>query len=219
MRTLMRRIDALMLRVLGIFEFSDDPACVLRLQITQAPRSLHLNDCVVDAGEPVLELHLWNEHIPPLPPSGPDLAWATLMRRLLIRSFRALSEQMRCDSRLADVRAVGGVMSWLTIKGHPAGELLLRRLGFTVMPSHNPLGQFGEFWENLYSWLIMWAFNAASLRNRQLWNMRRAEMWMSVEEFLSRYGMRATLPEQTVPPVRAILNESAYSHASHFERR
>ena len=77
MRALMRRIDAWMLRVLGIFEFSDDPECVLRLQITRAPHTLCLNGRVVNAGEPVLELHLWNEHIPPLPPSGPDLAWAT----------------------------------------------------------------------------------------------------------------------------------------------
>jgi hypothetical protein len=218
MRTLMRRFDAFMLRALGIFEFSDDPECVLRLQITQSPRTLHLDGYMVNAGEPVLELHLWNEHIPPLPPSGPDLAWATLVRRLLIRSFRAVGEQFSCDPRLADVRAVGGVMSWLSIKGHPAGELLLRRLGFTVMPSHNPLGRFGEFWENLYAWLIMWTFNAASLRGRQLLNMRRAEMWMPVEDFLSRYGMSETLPEQAVLPVSATWNAIAYSHASHFER-
>jgi hypothetical protein len=160
-----------------------------------------LNGRTVNAGEPVLELHLWNEHIPPVPPSGPDLAWAILMRRLLIRSFCAVAERMSHDPRLADARAVGGVMSWLSIKGHPAGELLLRRLGFMVMPSHNPLGRFGEFWENFYSWWIMWTFNAASLRARQLFNMRRAEMWMSAEEFLSRYGVVIIAKEQVALPV------------------
>ena len=57
-----------------------------------------------------------------------------------------------------------------------------------ALPYRSPLGRFGEFWENFYAWWLMWAFNAASLRHRRLLHMRRAELWMSAVEFMSRYG-------------------------------
>jgi hypothetical protein len=61
-------------------------------------------------------------------------------------------------------------------------------LGFTVLPYHNPLGRFGEFWENFYTWWIMWTYNQASLRHRRLFRLVRAEVWMTMAELLSRYG-------------------------------
>jgi len=65
---------------------------------------------------------------------------------------------------------------------------MLQRLGFTVIPYHRSLGAFGEFWENFYTWMLMWTYNPGSLRYRGLWGLRRAEIWMSAEEFLRRYG-------------------------------
>jgi hypothetical protein len=65
---------------------------------------------------------------------------------------------------------------------------LLSWLGFVVQPYHSPLGSFGEFWENFYSWAIMWAYNAVSLRQRHLLQLRRSEFWMSIADFLRRYG-------------------------------
>lgn len=34
----------------------------------------------------------------------------------------------------------------------------------------------------------MWTFNAVSLRRRRLIRLRRAEIWISFDEFLRRYG-------------------------------
>jgi hypothetical protein len=192
MRALIRCFDALLRRASGVFEFCDDPDCVLRLQITRASGTLHLDSHVVEAGEPVLVLHLWNEHIPPLPPAGPDLAWAGRARRLLVSSLRAVARQMCNDPRLAGVRAVAGVTALLAPGGDSGGVRLMQRLGFTIMPYHSPLGRFGEFWENFYAWWIMWTFNAVSLRERQLVHLRRAEVWMSADKFLSRYGVDKT---------------------------
>jgi hypothetical protein len=59
-----------------------------------------------------------------------------------------------------------------------------------VFPYRGPLARFGEFWENLYTWGLMWTFNAASLRHRSLLRLRRAEVWMSAAELLARYGYR-----------------------------
>ena len=67
-------------------------------------------------------------------------------------------------------------------------EKLFTRLGFSEFPYQSRLGRFGEFWENFYTWALMWAFNEVSLRQRHLVALRRTEIWMSVGEFLRKYG-------------------------------
>ncbi len=188
MRTLIRRFDSLLRLIRGIFDCGEGEHCLLRLQVARAPHGLCFDNRVVEAGEPVLLLHLWNEHIPPLPLAGPDLAWASHARRLLIRSFCAAAWQMRHNPQLAGVQAVGGVMAFLSPLEHPGGMYFMQRLGFVVLPHRCRLGRFGEFWENFYSWGIMWTFNAVSLRHRRLGRMRRSEVWMSADEFILRYG-------------------------------
>jgi len=190
MRTVVRLFDRLLRRVYGVFEFSADPTCLLRLQVTQTGHAIALPDGLVPAGASVLQLHLWNEHIPSIPPQGPDLAWALQTRRLMMASLHAVARQMTHDPSLAGVQAVGGVTSILSPDDPAGGERIMRRAGFTVFPCRHPLGRFGEFWENLYAWAIMWTFNAVSLRRRKLLRLRRAELWMSANEFLQRYGDR-----------------------------
>lgn len=187
MRWLIRRLDALARRACGVFVFCEDRECLLRLQVRGAPHTLHFPVEVVRAGEPVLMLHLWNEHIPPMPPAGPDLAWATRALRLLIHSLRAVSREMRKDPRLAGVRAVGGVTAVISPSEASGGAQLMKRLGFTVIPYHRPLGRFGEFWENFFSWGLMWTFNRPSWRRRKLFDLRRTEVWMSREDSVDRF--------------------------------
>ena len=187
MRALIRRFDAFLRWALGVYEFSDDDECLLRLQGTRAPHRLDLGDRVVEKGEPVLGLHLWNEHIRPFPPDGPDLRWAVQTRRRFVRSLRAVAVQMNQDPRLASVRAVFAVTAVLPVPQIGA-EGLMARLGFVVIPYQNRLGRFGEFWENLYSWWLIWAFNPAARRGRRMLGLRRSEAWMSAQEFLRRYG-------------------------------
>ncbi|MBF6594689.1 MAG: hypothetical protein IVW51_09595 [Thermaceae bacterium] len=188
MRGLIRQFDALLRRIEGVFEFCDDPNCLLRLQLAKARHPLHLEDLEVPKGTPVLELHLWNEHLPPLTDEGPNLLWASRTGHLFVRSLQAVAQTLQQDSRLAGVRAVGGYTALLA-KERLGGVNLMRRLGFQVMPYGSSLGRFGEFWENLYSWWLIWAFNQPSLRQRKLLDLQRAEIWMSVEEFLRRYSV------------------------------
>jgi hypothetical protein len=189
MRALIRRFDAFLRWAYGVFEFTDDADCVLRLQLTRARHLVRLPGQVIHPGERVLGLHLWNEHLPPLPPDGPDLAWAIRMQRTFVQSLHAVAVRMTQDLRLSDVRAVGGVTGLLSPGVHPGGVRLMERLGFTVVPYRSPLGRFGEFWENFYSWWIIWTFNAVSLRHRQLVHLQRLEVWMSAGEFLDQYGI------------------------------
>jgi len=191
LRAVIRLIDASLRRACGIFEFSHDVECLLRLQVKKAPHALRLGAQVVEAGEPVLLLHFWSEHIPPLPSTGPDLAWALRFQRLLIRSGHAVGRYMRRDPRLAAVRAVGGSTVLISPREHPGGARLMERLGFTVVPPHGLPGCV-EWLENLYAWLLMWTFNIVSLRSRRFARLYRTEVWMTVDDFLSRYGVSET---------------------------
>jgi hypothetical protein len=198
MRKVICFLDKELRRALGVFEFCDAPDCLLRIRITSAAHTLSLPGRVVSEGALVLELHLWNEHIPTLPTDGPDLAWAVQTRRKLVTSFHALAGQMQRDPRFAAVQAVGGITVMLLPGSDAGGEKLFRRLGFSVYPHHSPLGRFGEFWENLYSWWIMWAFNPPTLRHHHLLRLHRSEVWMLADEFLQRYGANDERKHQNV---------------------
>lgn len=187
-RALVRGLDRLLRRLYGIYEFCDQPGCIFRLRLARLKRDLPLPDGLVRARDPVVEIHLWNEQVLPIPAEGPDFAWARQMQRMLLDSLQAMAGQIQSDPRLRDARAVGGATVMLTPGNPSGGERLMRRLGFVVLPYHNPLGRFGEFWENFYTWLLMWTFNVASLQQRRLFRLRRSEVWMSVDEFLRRYG-------------------------------
>lgn len=193
MRVLIRRFDALLSRILGVYEFCDDVNCVLRLQISQASRALCFAGQKVNIGESVLLLHLWNEHIPHIPQDGPDLAWAAQMRRLFLHSLRAVAVYMASDQSLTQVSFIGGTTTLFSPQGQSGGRRFLQRLGFTILPYRSPLGRFGEFWENFYAWWLMWTFNTVSLRHRRLLQLRRSEFWITVDEFLKLYGPRETL--------------------------
>jgi len=85
-----------------------------------------------------------------------------------------------------------GAATVLVPFGDPSGaRSLLTFLGFCLMPAHNPLRRFGEFWENFCTWILMWAFNVASLHSKHLLRMRRIEAWIPFDEFLRRYGLDA----------------------------
>ncbi|HHS97211.1 MAG TPA: hypothetical protein ENK08_04840 [Chloroflexi bacterium] len=189
MRILIQRFDGLIRRLNGIFEFCDEEACIFRLQWKRAPHGNHLSDgTAVRRGEPVLYLHVWNEHVPPMPPGGPDLPWAVDIRRRLLFTLRRLASWIREGSHGERVRALVGVSALLASAEDSGGARLLKRLGFDVFPHRGPLGRFGEFWENLYAWVLMWAFNPISARRHPPHRLRRTEVWMSIRTLLERYG-------------------------------
>ncbi len=188
MRPLIRAFDRFLRRATGVFEFCDHLDCLLRLQWGRAPRDLSLSDgTVVRKGALVLMLHLWNQHLPRPGPAGYDLAWATRVRRMLIFSPREAARWLAAQPQGKQVEAICGI-TVLALSPDGGISPLIRRLGFDVFPYRRALGRLGKFWENFYTWGIMWTFNAASLRDRSLLRLRRAEIWMSRREFMRRYG-------------------------------
>jgi len=187
LRRLVRCFDRWLSRRYGIFEFSQHPDCLLRLQAAVAHRSLTLPDRRVERGEPVLLLHLWNERLSALPPVDAGLSRAKTMQRMIIRSLTELACYVDQHPELAQRRALGGVTVLLGAGSHAGGVRLVERLGFSVFPYHSPLGCFGEFWENFYAWVLIWTYDPASLPYHRLLSLRRREFWISTDEFRRRY--------------------------------
>lgn len=188
MRRLIRAFDGWLAQTEGVFEFTQAPDCILRLRQGRARETVRLAQAVIPAGAPILEIHLWNERIPPIPSAGADMAWAGWMTRRLIGSLRLVADHMLHEPGMEAIRAVSGVTVLVDSPLDSSGGSILTRLGFTLRTHHNRLGRFGEFWENLYTWWLMWTFNAVSLRRRSLLGLRRVEFWMEAEAFLRRHA-------------------------------
>jgi hypothetical protein len=186
LRSLIRLVDSVLRQRMGVFEFCTDPECILRLEFSTAPHKLLLSTGEVPKGAPTLVPHLWNERVPKMGSGGADLAWAVSMSRLYRASLHKAADWLVAEPDVPAVRALGGATALLLL-----GEGSLRslqRIGYEVFPYHNSLGRFGEFWQNLYTWLLMWTFNPVSVRGKSPFGMHRAEGWMPIEVFLSRYG-------------------------------
>jgi len=171
-----------------MFEFCDAPDCIFRVSVGIAAHPIRIAGGEIPAGTKVLELHFWNEHMPRMPDGGPLIGPAVKLRRMMASSIRRLAESMKNDPRLAGVKAVGGVTPLFSTGDKSAAERIFLRLGFAVTPHKNPSGRFMEFWEELYGWLLMWAFIDGNPKRRGLRGLRRTDFWMSAEDFLLLYG-------------------------------
>jgi hypothetical protein len=188
MRAGIRLIDDILRMHGDLREFSQDVDCILRIQLRDTPHPVTIDKVHLTRGDPVLALHLWNEHMPKLPAEGAELEWALRLRQKLILSFTGVAKEIKSDPRYAQVKAVCGASALFSSSAHTGGTRMMQHLGFTVLSYHQPLGWFGEFWENLFSWWLMWTYNETSLRSRKFWHLERTEIWMTVEEFIRRYG-------------------------------
>ena len=88
----------------GVFEYSFDPHCLFRLEQRSADDTLVLSDGTgVCAGDPVLVLHLWNEHLPLMGRGGPSVAWAHKVSHGISASLRELVGYLQLRPDLNDV--------------------------------------------------------------------------------------------------------------------
>jgi hypothetical protein len=188
LRMAVRRFDDWLSRVEGVQPFAEDPRIILRLQRARLPCAVRLPPRSIPAGAPALMLHFWNERMPPLSVQGADLRWALQFQRRLIYTFHAIARHLQRAASLQDIVVVGGIITHIHTGVPDGGRLILERLGFTILPYHRPAGGFGEFWENFYTWLLIWTYNPASLQSHALFGMQRNEFWMTKEQFLERFA-------------------------------
>jgi hypothetical protein len=175
--------DAWMRRRQAVFEYTDDPACVFRLDICPAPRLLILADGTrIEPGQRMARLHYWNEQVPPMPAAGPTIGWARRMQRGIAVSLRALAAYLATRPDLADVAVVCADVPSATSSQSDQLARVMAHYGFETIPDDGRLSlgrRLHRFGENILISMIVLVRNAGALRADTLARVR-------VPIFLSR---------------------------------
>ncbi len=188
LRAVLRHFDDWLSRQYSVKEFSQDPKCVLRIQVCPIPHRIDLPDGTIADGNQALMIHWWNERASIIPPEGPTLAWALETTRSMRYSLRLIARFLQDNATCLEIHAVGGITAHVVLGKADGGKAMLEHLGFMVIPYHRPFGAFGEFWENFFTWWLMWTFNPGSTKRRSMFNLERTEFWMSRRAFIEKYG-------------------------------
>ncbi|MGA9348328.1 MAG: hypothetical protein WBW48_05925 [Anaerolineae bacterium] len=187
-RAAVRGLDTLVRRAYHVREFTPDENCILRIAVGRSAGELTLSDGTrIEKGEVVGELHLWNEHLPRMDEEGPSLEWALRAYCLWRGSLKKLVTYLEDAPQFEKIRAFRGETAFL--QGDLEGSALFKRLGFDLV-RRNPTGKlrrFGDFWENLYTWWLIWTFNPGSMKTKGLMRLERAQLWISRQALLERY--------------------------------
>jgi YkoP domain len=185
------RLDQRLRRRIGVFEYSQNEDCLFRIRIGPAPAPMRLADGVtVEAGDPIVDLHIWNEHIEPIVKMSGSLGWASRVRRSVVLSLEELSAFLDDERDLAGVRAICGNMG---LGGSDRTDQLLRlcrTAGFERVPllrDISPGEHMHRVGENMLGLLLTMAVNPKSARPSIL-ARDRALVAMSRDELRRRYG-------------------------------
>ena len=170
----------------AVFEYTSNPACIFRIDVTRASRAVTLRDgTFVRPGDRVVRLHFWNEQIPTLPEDGATIAWARRMQKAIGGSLEELARYLAAQPDLADIAAICGHVPSGTKSQSRQIARIMAYYGFETILETEPL-PFAErlhrFGENILISLIVLAHNAGALRSDTLARVR-------VPSFLSRRAL------------------------------
>jgi hypothetical protein len=182
-------IDGVLRSYYGIYEFADDPACILRAGLSQARASVSLSDGThIKVGEPIGALHFWNEHLPRYSSKGPNLAWACAIRDRVVYSLRAFSLHIESEAAWREVQAICTETALPARLGASQIERVFQRYGFERVPTDPSLSaRLHGFGECFVLWGLTRAFNPAALP-RQPFLRDHHELWISRATLLLRYA-------------------------------
>ena len=190
-------VDKRLRHYYGIYEFTGDDRCILRIAIERTPASVMLSDgTCIERGAAIGALHLWNDQLLRFSERGPDLAWACMMRRRLVHSLLLLATHIKRDPQLEPVSAFRARAVMATRLGLARLDRVAERHGFeaiAIPPSlFGPLQTIGDC---INVWCLTRAFNPGALP-RQRWRRQRQELWISRPKLVRTYSTPAA-------PVRA----------------
>lgn len=168
--------DAWLRRRQAVFEYTSNPACVFRLDISRSRRPLVLRDGTrVHPGQRIARLHFWNEQVPPVPKQGATIAWARQMQQAMATSLTELANYLASRPELSDVTVVCADAPSGTRAQSEQLARIMRRYGFETIaaPEHLAIAERAHrLGENILISLIVFARNAAALRVDTLQRVR-----------------------------------------------
>jgi ceramide glucosyltransferase len=186
-----RRLDAFLRRRDGIFEFTDDRQCLLRIHVAPSPDMFEFSAGThIEAGDPVGVLHLWNEHFSTLSRNGTDLKWAMSLHQAIQHSLKELALAATTDPRLADARAFGANATFVSRNGNAQIARMAARYGFEwvdVQTRPTLFRRIHDFFENFLIFGLQWAFNPAGLRGKTFIR-KREPLWITRQKLIEKYG-------------------------------
>lgn len=159
-------LDSRLRRAQGIFEYSTEPGCLFRVRRTVAdqpvafPEGTHL-----EVGDSILDLHIWNEHMPPIGRQGPTVAWARQFRQAIDRSLRALADHLRHNPDLDDINAIRADMRLRSTERHEQLAKIVGHYGFHWVPADGrPSRRLRRLGERILMFLLVVASNPYAAR-------------------------------------------------------
>ena len=217
--TAVRGLEFILRRRDKVYEFTTDPTCIFRLGPGVAEDELTLADGTrIRPSDPILGLHFWNEHLPPIPRKGPCISWGLAMHGQVLHSLRLLAAHLESDAdAYRGIKALRGEASFGSRIGRLQMYRVAERYGFELFPGTPPLARrFRFFWENFLIWGLIWTYNRGGMRGKKLMK-ERFELWYSRDELIRRHGTKRSEPmpdaarqpterhsePQTAPPVVA----------------
>ena len=193
-------LDDHLLRRDCVIEYSQDPACLFRLEIDHLRRPLALRDGTrVAPAQRMARLHFWNRHVPPVPRNGASIAWARRMQKAIALSLRELTRYLQSRPDLDDVAVICGDVPNATQAQSDQLARIMAYYGFETIAEHaaSPIGQcLHRFGENILISLIVLAQNAAALRLDTLSRVR-VPIYLSRERLERRFGDAGRSAAQT----------------------
>lgn len=176
-----------------IREYSHHPECIFRIHVGESRESVRLaTGDRLHAGDLLIHLHLWNEHMPPIGIGGPSVRWAQRLQRQLRFSLRELANCLAERSEFGSVQAIRGEMIVASPQQTEPFARIVRHLGFAVVaeaccPSiPERLRRFGE---NMLAFLIVSTINPGA-RHGGVLHRGRVVMYMSRRTLERLYGNR-----------------------------
>lgn len=192
LNTLVSMIDKTLRARQEIFEYSNCSHCIFRLQLTVAASDIGLSDGThISAGSRLIDLHLWNEHVPPFPARGPTVGWARRMCRDVETSLEELAAFVAGNPALADIAAVGGKVTFGSTEQTELVGHVTERYGFVravdAEPDHSIAQKLHRLGENILISMIVISHNPAALRSDFL-RRERVPVYLRRGELLRRFG-------------------------------
>lgn len=193
-------LDTRLRRRQAAVEYTTHPSCIFRLEIARSDRQLALCDgTCLRTGQRIARLHLWNEHIPPVPQNGPTIGWARQMQRRIAVSLRELAHYLSSRSDLRDIVVICADVPSATKAQSQQLARIMARYGFEAIAEHErlPIGErVHRFGENILISLIVFAQNASALRLDTLGRVR-LPIFISRRALEERFG---SAPETAMAP-------------------
>ena len=181
-------LDRWLRRRQGVYEYTASPVCLFRINRGEADLAMTLADGTrLGPGAPILNLHLWNEHVPPMPQEGATVGWARHIHHAVDRSLRELTYWLRRQADLNDIVALRADMRLGTVAQSQQLVRIAARYGFESTDFRAETGSLRQFGENILMYLLVLATNPAAIRTDVLWR-DHALVYLSRAALERRYG-------------------------------